>query len=79
MEDIAGFVNGNNMRRNVLDVLNSKGPMDAKRIAKTLRCIPVTMDKVISEMEDNKLIANAGGKYDLTSEGKAVINFIHSV
>ncbi|MDV0447470.1 hypothetical protein MsAg5_13690 [Methanosarcinaceae archaeon Ag5] len=79
MEEIAGFVNGNKMRKNVLEILNSKGAMDSKRIAKTLRCIPATMDKVISEMEENGLIAKTDDKYDLTPEGKAVMNFIHSV
>ncbi|WNY26807.1 transcriptional regulator [Methanolapillus ohkumae] len=80
MEETAGFINGNKLRRHILEVLNSKGAMDAKRIAKTLRCIPATTDKTIAEVEAAGLIfKNGDGKYDLTPDGKYAVDFIRSV
>ena len=53
LNDLIGFVNGNNIRQKVLSLLSSKGEMEGKRLSKTLRVAHPTIAKTLEELEEN--------------------------
>jgi predicted transcriptional regulator len=79
MNELIGFVNGNNLRQKVLSLLSSKGEMDGKRIAKTLRAVYPTVAKTLEELEEKELITKKDEMYSLTETGIKVENMIHQI
>ncbi|WNY23457.1 hypothetical protein MmiHf6_07640 [Methanimicrococcus hongohii] len=80
MEELAGFVNGSVNRRKVLEILESKGATEPKRIAKIARLIPSAVDKIIAELEENKLVQKTDdGKIELTADGKTIIDYTRAL
>lgn len=80
MEELTGFVNGNVNRRKVLEILQSKGATDPKRIAKIARLIPAATNQIIAELETNGLIQRTeDGKIELTETGKVIIDFTRAL
>jgi len=77
MEELIGFVAGNHKASKILNVLDSKGPMDSATIAKTARIVGA--DKSIEELVDKKLLTHSGGKYTLTELGKQVSHKLRGV
>lgn len=69
MNELVGFVNGNNMRQKVLSLLASNGEMDRKRISKTLHIVEISMEKTLGELEEKELIVKKGEVYSLTETG----------
>ncbi len=67
-----GFVTGNNNRQKLLSLLASKGEMDVKRIAKTMRVIVPSVVKMVSELKEKGLLSEISGSYTLTEEGTAI-------
>ncbi|MDY0266464.1 MAG: transcriptional regulator [Methanimicrococcus sp.] len=80
MEETAGFVNGSINRRKIMEILDSKGATDSKRIAKIARLIPSATDKIIEELETADLIQKTNdGKIELTESGKIVIKYVRAL
>lgn len=79
MEELIGFVNGNVNRRKVLEIIGSKGPNEAQRIAKIARLIPSATDQLLGDLEAKGLVQKTDGKYELTEQGKAVADVIRTI
>ncbi|MFZ2498872.1 MAG: winged helix-turn-helix domain-containing protein [Methanosarcina sp.] len=79
MNELIGFVNGNNIRQKVLSLLSSKGEMDGKRIAKTLRVVYLTIAKTLEELEEKELIDKKEEMYSLTETGVKVEKMIQQI
>ena len=79
MNELIGFVNGNNVRQKVLSLLSSKGEMDGKRISKTLRAVYPTIAKTLEELEEKELITKKEEMYSLTETGIKVENMIQQI
>ncbi len=72
MEELIGFVMGNNNRQKLLSLLGSHGEMDSARIAKTMRIVPFAVDKLLSELTDKQLLVVNDGMYSLSETGSQV-------
>ncbi len=79
MNELIGFVNGNNVRQKVLSLLSSKGEMDGKRIAKTLRIVYPTIAKTLEELEEKELITKKEEMYSLSETGVKVEKMIQQI
>lgn len=69
MDEMMGFVLGNSQRERVIQVLGSKGPMSAEKIAKIERITPPTIRKVLQELDEKDLIEESDGRWCLTEKG----------
>lgn len=69
MNEIIGYVHGNKQRERVIQVLGSKGPMAADKIAKVERIPPAGARKVMQELADKGLITQDGDVWKLTDLG----------
>jgi predicted transcriptional regulator len=54
MEELVGFVTGNNNRTKLLSLLGSKKDMDAERIAKIMHIFKPSVDKIIEELVEKE-------------------------
>ena len=79
MNELVGFVNGNNVRQKVLSLLSSKGKMEEKRISKTLRIVSPTIAKTLQELEEKELIAKNEEMYFLTETRVKVEKMIQQI
>ena len=79
MNELIGFVNGNNVRQKVLSLLSSKGEMEGKRIAKTLRIVYPTIAKTLEELQEKDLIAKKEEMYSLSETGIKVEKMIQQI
>ncbi|MGB9929935.1 MAG: winged helix-turn-helix domain-containing protein [Methanosarcina sp.] len=79
MNELIGFVNGNNVRQKVLSLLSSKGEMDGKRISKTLRIVYPTIAKTLEELEEKALITKKEEMYSLTETGVKIERMIQNI
>jgi len=79
MNELIGFVNGNNVRQKVLSLLSSKGEMEGKRISKTLRVVYPTIAKTLEELEEKELITKKEEMYSLTETGVKVEKMIQQI
>jgi predicted transcriptional regulator len=77
MEELIGFVASDHKASKILAVLDSKGEMDSRTIAKTLRIVGV--DKTLEGLVGKELIANNGEKFALTDLGKQVSHKLRGV
>jgi predicted transcriptional regulator len=79
MNELIGFVNGNNVRQKVLSLLSSKGEMEGKRIAKTLRIVYPTVAKTLEELQEKDLITKKEEIYSLSETGIKVEKMIQQI
>ena len=79
MNELVGFVNGNNVRQKVLSLLASKGKMEGERISKTLRIVHLTIAKTLEELEEKELIAKKEEVYFLTETGIKVEKMVQQI
>ncbi len=79
LNDLIGFVNGNNIRQKVLSLLSSKGEMEGKRVSKTLRVAHPTISKTLDELEQKELITKKDEMYSLTESGVKVEKMIQQI
>ncbi len=77
MEELIGFAASNQKLSKILAVLDSKGPMDSKTIAKTARIVGA--DKSLEELLERKLLIKEGNRYALTELGKQVNHKLRGV
>jgi Mn-dependent DtxR family transcriptional regulator len=82
MEDLIGFINANKNRLKILEILESKGAADSKRVAKIARLIPSAVDNLLEGTQSDGLIQKglvqktADGKVELTAGGKSALDTI---
>ena len=69
IDELIGFVSGNNNRQKVLKLLGSKGKMSVIRIVKTARLPQHLIKNILSELVEKKLIVETNGEYQLTKLG----------
>ena len=79
MNELIGFVNGNNVRQKVLSLLASKGEMEGKRISKTLRVVYPTIAKTLEELEEKDLVAKKEEFYFLTETGTKIEKMVQQI
>ncbi len=79
MEELIGFVTGNNNRRKLLSLLGSKKEMDTERIARTMHIFRPSVDKIIEEMVEKELVEKQGDNYRLTDLGATVERTIQNI
>ncbi|MDQ1275139.1 MAG: hypothetical protein QG610_712 [Euryarchaeota archaeon] len=79
MNELIGFVNGNNVRQKVLSLLASKGEMEGKRISKTLRVVYPTIAKTLEELEEKDLVAKKEEIYVLTETGTKIEKMVQQI
>lgn len=79
MNELIGFVNGNNVRHKVLSLLASKGEMEGKRISKTLRVVYPTIAKTLEELEEKDLVAKKEEIYFLTETGTKIEKMVQQI
>jgi predicted transcriptional regulator len=77
MEELIGYVATNHKASKILNILDSKGPMDGSIIAKTTRIVGI--EKTLDELLNKELIRNDGGKYALTDLGTTVSHKLRGV
>lgn len=69
MDELMGFVLGNSQRERVIQVLGSKGPMSAEKLAKIERITPPAVRKVLQDLDERDLIEESDGIWHLTEKG----------
>ncbi|MGB3908584.1 MAG: transcriptional regulator [Methanomethylovorans sp.] len=79
MEELIGFVTGNNNRTKLMSLLGSKKEMDAERIAKTMHVFRPSVDRIIEELVEKELLEKQGDNYRLTELGIAVERAIQNI
>jgi len=79
MEELVGFVTGNNNRKKLLSLLGSKKEMDSERIAKTMHIFRPYVDKIIEELVEKELVEKQGANYKLTDLGATVERTIQNI
>ncbi|AGB48494.1 Sugar-specific transcriptional regulator TrmB [Methanomethylovorans hollandica DSM 15978] len=79
MEELVGFVTGNNNRKKLLSLLGSKKEMDSERIAKTMHIFRPSVDKIIEELVEKELVEKQGANYKLTDLGATVERTIQNI
>ena len=79
MDELIGFVTGNNNRQKILALLGSKGELDAVRIAKTMHLVRFTVDGILKELLEKELVVKTGELYKLTELGSAVEKQVHNM
>lgn len=77
MDELIGFIASDHKASKILAVLDSKGEMESRTIAKTLRIVGV--DKTLDGLMGKELISNNGGKFALTELGKLVSHKLRGV
>ena len=79
MDELIGFVTGNNNRQKLLALLGSKGELDAARIAKTMHLVRFTVDGILAKLLEKELVVKTGELYELTELGSAVERQVHNM
>ncbi|AEH61626.1 conserved hypothetical protein [Methanosalsum zhilinae DSM 4017] len=79
MDELIGFVTGSNNRQKLLGLLGSKGEADADRIAKMMHVFRPSVEKILDELMERKLVEKKGEVYQLTELGEEVNGRIHAL
>ena len=79
MEELIGFVSGNDKRETILGILGHHGPLDQKLLAKRARMIPQSAAKILDELKDKGLVEENDGTFSLTEKGIEVENKMKSI
>jgi len=74
MDNMIGFVSGNDKRERILGLLGSQGEMDKKFISKRTHMIPQTAAKILDELIDKGLVEENENIFSLTEIGTEVEN-----
>jgi predicted transcriptional regulator len=79
MEELIGFVSGNDKRDKILGLLGSQGPLDEKLISKRTRMVPKMAQKILDELMEKGLVEEKEGLFLLTEKGIEVENKMKSL
>ena len=74
MEELIGFVSGNDKRDKILGLLGSQGPLDEKLISKRTRMVPKMALKILDELMEKGLVEVNESLFSLTEKGIEVEN-----
>jgi predicted transcriptional regulator len=74
MDQLIGFVSGNDKRERILGLLASQGELDKKYIAKRTHIILQTAVKILGELVEKGLVEEKADKFLLTETGIEVEN-----
>jgi len=74
MEELIGFVSGNDKRDKILGLLGSQGPLDEKLISKRTRMVPRMALKILDELMEKGLVEEKESLFSLTEKGIEVEN-----
>ena len=74
MEELIGFVSGNDKRDKILGLLGSQGPLDGKLISKRTRMVPKMALKILDELMEKGLVEEKESLFSLTEKGIEVEN-----
>jgi predicted transcriptional regulator len=74
MEELIGFVSGNDKRDKILGLLGSQGPLDEKLISKRTRMVPRMALKILDELMEKGLVEEKERLFLLTEKGIEVEN-----
>jgi predicted transcriptional regulator len=74
MEELIGFVSGNDKRDKILGLLGSQGPLDEKLISKRTRMVPRMALKILDELMEKGLVEVNESLFLLTEKGIEVEN-----
>lgn len=69
MEEMIGFVMGNTQRIKVMEVIESKGPQPANKIAKFSHLTAPAVGRILEEVAGKGLIKEADGVWNFTDLG----------
>lgn len=69
MEELIGFVMGNKHRIKVLEIIESKGPQPAEKIAKFGRLTATVVGRALEEVAGKGLLREKGGIWEFTDLG----------
>ncbi|MCL7415875.1 MAG: MarR family transcriptional regulator [ANME-2 cluster archaeon] len=79
MDELIGFVSGNDKRDKILGILGHHGALDQKLLAKRARMIPQSAAKILDELQDKGLVEENEGTFSLTEIGTEVENKMKSL
>ncbi|HJH32734.1 MAG TPA: transcriptional regulator [Methanosarcinaceae archaeon] len=79
MDELIGFVTGNNNRQKILALLGSKGELDPARIAKTTHMVRISVDRILKDLLEKGLVVKEGEMYQLTALGGTVERQVHNM
>lgn len=72
MDELMGFVSGNDKRGKILSILGHQDALDRQLIAKRVRMVPQSASKILDELLDKGLVTENNGTFSLTEVGKEV-------
>lgn len=72
MDELMGFVSGNDKRGKILSILGHQDALDRQLIAKRVRMVPQSVSKILDELLDKGLVTENNGTFFLTEVGKEV-------
>jgi len=77
-EELVGFVSGNVRRRQVIEAL-SKGGESLEQLEKLSRIPKISLEKILGEMADRKIVKKTKAGYTLTPEGEHTAKMLKSM
>ena len=72
MDELIGFVLGNKQREKVIQVLEARGSMTSRKMAKLGRLSDSSVERVLKEMEEKGLVKDENDNWSLTEMGAQV-------
>ncbi len=72
MDELIGFVLGNKQREKVIQVLEARGSMTSRKMAKLGRLSDSSVERVLKEMEEKGLVKDENDNWNLTEMGAQV-------
>lgn len=72
MDELIGFVLGNKQREKVIQVLEARGSMTSRKMAKLGRLSESSVERVLKEMEEKGLVKDENDNWSLTEMGAQV-------
>ncbi|MHC1593845.1 MAG: MarR family transcriptional regulator [Methanotrichaceae archaeon] len=72
MDELIGFVLGHKQREKVIQVLEARGSMTSRKMAKLGRLSGSSVERVLKEMEEKGLVKDENDNWSLTEMGAQV-------
>ena len=72
MDELIGFVLGNKQREKVIQILEARGSMTSRKMAKLGRLSESSVERVLKEMEEKGLVKDENDNWSLTEMGAQI-------
>lgn len=69
----AGYLSGNPRRRQILEVLNSRGPLPLQGVAHLIRMAPPLTQGLLEDLGSKGLVEAKGDKFHITPPGEELL------